>query len=62
MLKELFVGFEENATVLFDFFLVCVMALTEKDYSKIREELDYCERPIYFFDDDPDGLTAFLLL
>ena len=38
------------------------MTLTEKDYSKIREELDNCKNPIYFFDDDPDGLSSFLLL
>src|SRR3989338_1006012 len=36
--------------------------LTEKQYNQIREELDYCEKPMYFFDDDPDGLSAFLLL
>jgi len=38
------------------------MALTEKEYSKIREELDNCKNPMYFFDDDPDGLSSFLLL
>lgn len=36
------------------------MALTEKQYSKIREELDNCQRPIFFFHDDPDGLCSFL--
>lgn len=35
--------------------------LTEKDYKKIREELDNCKRPIFFFHDDPDGLCSFLL-
>ncbi|MDD5086562.1 MAG: DHH family phosphoesterase [Candidatus Nanoarchaeia archaeon] len=35
--------------------------LTEKDYDKIRAELDSCKRPMFFFDDDPDGLCSFLL-
>ncbi len=35
--------------------------LTEKDYEKIRQELDNCRRPMFFFDDDPDGLCSFLL-
>jgi single-stranded DNA-specific DHH superfamily exonuclease len=30
------------------------------DYKKLREELD-CHRPLYFFHDDPDGLSSFLL-
>ncbi|MBI5398936.1 DHH family phosphoesterase [Candidatus Woesearchaeota archaeon] len=38
------------------------MTLTSKDYSAIREELDECTRPIYFFGDDSDGLCSFLLL
>ncbi|MBU1204545.1 MAG: DHH family phosphoesterase [Nanoarchaeota archaeon] len=36
--------------------------LTEKEYKEIREELDNCKRPLFFFDDDPDGLCSFLLL
>tara|TARA_Y100000310_G_scaffold345527_1_gene466013 strand:- start:7832 stop:8857 length:1026 start_codon:yes stop_codon:yes gene_type:complete len=36
--------------------------LTEKQYQQIRDELDNCQNPIFFFDDDPDGLCAFLLL
>ncbi len=36
--------------------------LTEKQYKQIREELDNCKNPLFFFDDDPDGLSAFLLL
>jgi len=36
--------------------------LTEKHYKEIREELDNCKRPLFFFDDDPDGLCSFLLL
>src|SRR3989344_3364526 len=38
------------------------MALTEKQYEEIKEELDNCKNPLFFFDDDPDGLCAFLLL
>tara|TARA_Y100000310_G_scaffold343903_1_gene453812 strand:- start:724 stop:1866 length:1143 start_codon:yes stop_codon:yes gene_type:complete len=29
---------------------------------RVKEELDHCQRPIYFFDDDVDGLASFLLL
>lgn len=36
--------------------------LTEKDYERIRKELDDCSKPMFFFDDDPDGLCSFLLL
>ena len=36
--------------------------LTQKHYGQIREELDSCKNPIFFFDDDPDGLCSFLLL
>ena len=36
--------------------------LTKKHYDEIREELDSCKNPIFFFDDDPDGLCSFLLL
>jgi len=36
--------------------------LTEKHYKEIKEELDNCKRPLFFFDDDPDGLCSFLLL
>ena len=35
--------------------------LTEKQYQQIKDELDNCQNPIFFFDDDPDGLSAFLL-
>ncbi|MBI4738859.1 DHH family phosphoesterase [Candidatus Woesearchaeota archaeon] len=38
------------------------MALTTKDFTAIRGELDDCSRPIYFFGDDSDGLCSFLLL
>ncbi|MBI2135223.1 DHH family phosphoesterase [Candidatus Woesearchaeota archaeon] len=38
------------------------MALTQKQYQHIKDELDHCQNPLYFFDDDPDGLSSFLLL
>ena len=36
--------------------------LTQKQFRQIKEELDNCQNPLFFFDDDPDGLCAFLLL
>ncbi len=36
--------------------------LTENEIGQIRQELENCKRPIFFFDDDPDGLAGFLLL
>jgi single-stranded DNA-specific DHH superfamily exonuclease len=36
--------------------------LTEKQINEIREELDNCKKPLFFFHDDPDGLCSFLLL
>jgi single-stranded DNA-specific DHH superfamily exonuclease len=36
--------------------------LTDKQYSQILEELDNCSRPLFFFHDDSDGLSSFLLL
>lgn len=38
------------------------MGLTEKEIRAIRDELDSCKRPLFFFDDDPDGLCSFVLL
>lgn len=38
------------------------MTLTKKDFDMIRQEIDDCARPIYFFGDDCDGLCSFLLL
>jgi single-stranded DNA-specific DHH superfamily exonuclease len=35
--------------------------LTDKQYQQIKDELDNCQNPIFFFDDDPDGLSSFLL-
>jgi nanoRNase/pAp phosphatase (c-di-AMP/oligoRNAs hydrolase) len=34
----------------------------KRQLEKIKEELDNCERPLFFFDDDPDGLSSFLQL
>lgn len=36
--------------------------LTEKHYKEIKEELDNCQNPLFFFDDDPDGLASFIIL
>ena len=38
------------------------MPLTEKQIKEIREELNNCKKPLFFFHDDPDGLCSFLLL
>ncbi|MFC1690801.1 DHHA1 domain-containing protein [Nanoarchaeota archaeon] len=38
------------------------MALTKKQIEQIRKELDECNNPLFFFDDDADGLCSFLLL
>lgn len=36
--------------------------LPETELNKIKEELDNCKRPLFFFHDDADGLCSFLLL
>lgn len=38
------------------------MPLTEEQITQIKDELDNCKNPLYFFHDDPDGLCSFLLL
>ena len=38
------------------------MALTIEEIEEIRAYLDHSFRPLFFFDDDPDGLSSFLLL
>ncbi len=38
------------------------MALTKKQIGEIRALLSESKNPLFFFDDDPDGLCAFLLL
>jgi len=37
------------------------MAISEQELQELRNYLEKAERPIYFFDDDPDGLCSFLL-
>ncbi len=36
--------------------------LTKKQVSEIKEHLSRAQNPLFFYDDDPDGLCAFLLL
>lgn len=36
--------------------------LSEKQIEEIRKELKESENPLFFFDDDPDGLCSYLLL
>ncbi|MEM4268100.1 MAG: DHH family phosphoesterase [Candidatus Woesearchaeota archaeon] len=36
--------------------------LTQNQYKEIREEVETCKKPLFFFHDDPDGLCSFLLL
>ncbi|MBI4016764.1 MAG: DHH family phosphoesterase [Candidatus Aenigmarchaeota archaeon] len=35
--------------------------LSEKEKEEIRQALDNCKHPLFFFHDDPDGLASFLL-
>jgi single-stranded DNA-specific DHH superfamily exonuclease len=35
--------------------------LSAKEIHEIREELLHCKQPLFFFHDDPDGLSSFLL-
>ena len=36
--------------------------LTEKQISEIKEHLNNAQNPLFFFDNDPDGLCSFILL
>ena len=36
--------------------------LTKKQIDEIRQHLDKAQNPVFFFDNDPDGLCSFLLL
>lgn len=38
------------------------MAIKKEDLEFIRKKLDESARPLFYFDDDPDGLSSFLLL
>ena len=35
--------------------------LTSQEVAKLKEELTNCQRPLFIFHDDPDGLASFLL-
>ncbi len=35
--------------------------LTKKQLDEIKKELDTCKNPLFLFDDDPDGVSSFLL-
>ena len=35
--------------------------LSKKQYQQIRDDLDTCKKPLFFFHDDADGLCSFLL-
>jgi single-stranded DNA-specific DHH superfamily exonuclease len=43
-------------------FFCVVNMLNDKQVKQIKEELDNCKNPLFFFHDDPDGLCSFLLL
>ena len=34
--------------------------IDEKTAQQIREELDFCQKPLFYFHDDPDGVSSFL--
>ena len=36
--------------------------LTQKQVKEIKEHLEQAQNPLFFFDNDPDGLCSFLLL
>lgn len=38
------------------------MALSKVQITQLREHLDNCKKPLFFFDDDQDGLCSFLQL
>ena len=38
------------------------MGLPKKFFEDLRKEFETAHRPLYFFDDDPDGLASFLLV
>jgi single-stranded DNA-specific DHH superfamily exonuclease len=38
------------------------MAISKKQIEEIRDILRHAKKPLFFFDDDPDGLSSFLLL
>ena len=38
-----------------------LLMLPEKENKQLREELKTAKKPLFIFDDDPDGLCSFLL-
>jgi single-stranded DNA-specific DHH superfamily exonuclease len=36
--------------------------LTKKQVEEIKEHLERAQNPVFFFDNDPDGLCSFLIL
>jgi hypothetical protein len=38
------------------------MSIPTKEINKVRETLRHAKKPLFLFDDDPDGLSSFLLL
>ena len=38
------------------------MKLDKKKIEQIREELEFCKKPLFFFHDDADGVSSFLLM
>src|SRR3989338_2185451 len=39
-----------------------MLGLTEKQVDEIRKEIEDCDNPLFFYDDDADGLCSFLIL
>ena len=39
-----------------------IIMIPDSKIKQIREELDFCKRPLFFFHDDPDGVCSFLLM
>ena len=35
--------------------------LTEKEVTRLREELQSSQRPLFYFHDDPDGLASYIM-
>ncbi len=35
--------------------------LTDDEVARLRKEIEECDRPLYYFHDDPDGLASFIM-
>lgn len=53
---------EQPKTLKYLLFSFSPMPLTKQQVQQIKDELDNCKNPLFFFHDDPDGLCSFLLL